>query len=672
VLHNQLMNRQGRQCRLRSAAVLFLAILSLPCPCAFPSGQTGVPDGQKSAQADASIIGPDLVEILRAEVRAGNESEARLTINKLANLKPQRLWQLKDPHGSARQTVQEKWVLSETADYLIERQRWELAKLYLEKLPRSEPGRGNCLVEHWVEQAGKDTGKIDAIDAWLSANLAASPDYWNGLRADLASASGRLEHFFADMETACRRNAGDAAPVRLYLTLTDRYDQSRDVSWIARDIHPLLAYDNFRLAESLQAGHPSEAAIFLERCRSMPFTSADQKAISDFMKENSQMALIGFHDWQAEFSRWVRGLLSECYQKTGASKKAQALLLELSREEKGIMPYYALSQLAGSIQASTPQHPLEDQIKKAEPANENSPDYWQGRARYYEGRKDYAQQKKALEKALQLTRLKDTFTPERVLRRSMAVWDYACCLKAGSGEPAALSFLWKEFEANNNQEFRQRILNDILESLETDNTHYLSGADERLWNFLTNAKQWDYFEERLLWRMARNTSKDQSGKLFRRAEKLAYGESTREKTLGWIMNRCGQPAHSLAPLTAACRHLNGEMQKQAFFFLFESYLDLSDWMNAEKIWPRAKELLTETECPDWLGRIAVAAAKRHDKQDALRLWKKKDELDFAALCHLDELKKLGMKQDLIDYYRKKQKSLPSSTVPAEALKFLSR
>jgi len=40
------------------------------------------------------------------------------------------------------------------------------------------------------------------------------------------------------------------------------------------------------------------------------------------------------------FNTWTRAMLAECYQKIGESKKAQALLVELSKESGGQIPSY--------------------------------------------------------------------------------------------------------------------------------------------------------------------------------------------------------------------------------------------------------------------------------------------------------------------------------------------
>ena len=80
--------------------------------------------------------------------------------------------------------------------------------------------------------------------------------------------------------------------------------------------------------------------------------------------------------------------------------------------------------------------------------------------------------------------------------------------------------------------------------------------------------------------------------------------------------------------------------------------------------------LTSEEKPDWLSRIAIAAARSGDKDNSLRLWRLKDAIDLSAIGNLDEMVKYGMKDKLVIYYRELKKSKPKSTVPDEALRKL--
>jgi|AGTN01.2.fsa_nt_gi hypothetical protein len=63
--------------------------------------------------------------------------------------------------GQERSTTVQKFDLSQTADFLIGRKKWQLATRYLEVFPQSEPGWGYVLIKQRVEDAKGDPQKLD-------------------------------------------------------------------------------------------------------------------------------------------------------------------------------------------------------------------------------------------------------------------------------------------------------------------------------------------------------------------------------------------------------------------------------------------------------------------------------------------------------------------------------
>ena len=258
----------------------------------------------------------------------------------------------------------------------------------------------------------------------------------------------------------------------------------------------------------------------------------------------------------------------------------------------------------------------------------------------------------------------------------MIVSSYAQFLRRHESDQAAIKFIWSDFDAASasasasSLEYRTKLVRDLEQTYETDQTGYLSPVDERLWLLLKQANTWGYTEERILWRMARNAKPEQRRQLWKRAEELALGNSSGELTLGWILNRCQEAKRSILLLLAASKSNDKNLKQRAQFTLFESYLDIFDWRRAEEIWPAVSVQLTSEEKPDWLSRIAIAAARAGDKENSLRLWQLKDAVDLSAIGNLDEMVKYGMKDKLINYYRELKKSKPMSTVPDAALRKL--
>lgn len=610
---------------------------------------------QKSARSPSMSAYEKLLKQLEQEVRQGNEAAARTTIDKLGKV------EFKDDC---------KTEVSQGADFLIGKERWDLAKLFLERIPKSEPGWGYVLIKRMCSDAKLDATKLDAIYSWIKARYPANPDYWCHLRVIFGQEAGRKDRVFQELAKEVKDNPKDLDAVKRYINASTELSDQKDISWICDAINPQLAYDNYRVAEWLRRRYPKEAVHYLKRAKTLPFTQQDEKALLDYMRKNTARAMLTPIDAAKEFSTWTRGMLAECYQKSGDSKSAQELLVQLSKETGGQAPVYALTQLAGQIQATTPTKPLEAQIKQAEPANENSISYWLGRAAYYRGRSDVAKEREALDHALGLAKAKKDENWK--FYHPGVVSDFARFLKRNESEKAALAFVWKEFDANQDLDFRKLLVREIEMQLETDQTHYLSPTDERLWAVLSHASVWKHDEERLLWRMARNAQPgDQRAVLWKRAEQLARNNESREAVLGWVMNRTQEPKRSIPLLQAACKTKDAELKSSAQFTLFESYLDAADWKHAEEIWNAASQRLTDNEKPDWLSRIALAAARSGDKENALRLWKSKDKVDLSAIGLLGDMVKQGMKEPLMNYYRGLKKTRPQSTVPDEALKVLS-
>ena len=108
------------------------------------------------------------------------------------------------------------------------------------------------------------------------------------------------------------------------------------------------------------------------------------------------------------------------------------------------------------------------------------------------------------------------------------------------------------------------------------------------------------------------------------------------------------------------------------FTLFESYLDTGDWKHAEEVFPDAAKRLTPKELPEWYSRVAVAAAKAGAKTDAMRIWSRVANLSPSQMDGLEDLVEAVLRNELKNFYRKMQKEMPSSEVPAKALMALEK
>jgi hypothetical protein len=196
--------------------------------------------------------------------------------------------------------------------------------------------------------------------------------------------------------------------------------------------------------------------------------------------------------------------------------------------------------------------------------------------------------------------------------------------------------------------------------------------EETYWRWLAARPKWEISEERLLWELLQRVERTKLDPYLTRAEALAAeAHPSRNSALGWVMNRMGLPARSIPLLRdALARADENELRKRTGFTLFESCLDFKDWKQAEEAFPDAAQQLTGREIPEWLGRSAVLAARAGAKDDALRIWKSAANVNPCCFGPLDDLAKAGLARELREFYRKFGAQLPTSRVPALAMKIL--
>lgn len=590
---------------------------------------------------------------LNLSVRAGDTTEAARAIKMLAALR------VPPPEGT----------LSDMANYLIGRKNAPLARLFLEAFPQASPGWGYVLIRDWCE-SDKSKKNRASIDNWLVARIktGVNSTFWIRERIRfLDYDGGNSSAYITELADDLKKKRGDANAAIAFLDAIESAREKPYVTWLIDYVNLSSAFENYRVGERLGSRYPTAAIRFFEKSLQQKFSQEDQRAIDEFMRKHSALWHSPNTSWEPTLRSWTKQKLAECYKQCREPAKAQKLLLELSKTNQSTMPVFALTQLAGGVQSQLTQHPLEQMIAKAEPENKNSPKYWLGRADYYKGRKDQAQTIAAYERALALTVLPAAPTDGDFYARRDAVSAYAYYLRSINQTAKGVDLFWKEMEVPQSLEYQQRILNS-LKDLESSALH---SDDKRLWAYLSAQPEWGRDEELLIWKMYENGPLDHES-FWNRCEQLAAkGKPSRSSVLGWVMTRCNQNKRAIPLLERACSTLtNQDALSNNHFTLFEAYIATNNWQQAEKLWPKASKRLTSSEVPRFFAQIAVAAAKSGAKQDALRLWKQKDELDRAMIEPLTELAECGLKPELIVYYKNMVRSQPASTIPKEALKLL--
>ena len=594
----------------------------------------------------APMTTAEAIAQLEAHARAGEDALARADITALATRRPPL-------------TTNEA---SSAADFLIDRKAFTLARFFLDTMPQAEPGWGYLL----IDALAKDSKERAALDAWLTSRGRSRSAYWVKERKRFLGASAGV--LFDELEARIRAKPTDLETVKVYLEV--QQPEERSAAWLPAVVKPASAWDSFQVAEWLSQRHPAEALVLLDRAEKTKLTDADRARIMTLIRTTWSLVGGTALDPDLLLKRWVREQRVECLHATGQNAAAQAILVELDKEEGRDLPRHALSRTAGEIQAPLQQRPLERSIVEAEPLNETSPTYWMGRADYYRGRKEAAKEREALDRWLALTVLPAKPTAEQVSGRSASIRAFADLLARTVTDDAAVAFLWKEYDSVGDDTHHANVLG-LLE-WEYSRLAPFRPDDARLWKFLEGRQTWTHLEERLLWRMA-ETAKVGSERdgVWARAESAVKQVAGRGATVGWVMNRTQAAERSIPVLELACAATaTDEARLNACFTLFESCLDTNRWQRAEALWPQVQQKLTDTERPEWLARVAIAAARAHALDDALRLWVKKEALDFGALGRLDELAEAGARAKLIAHYQRLQKERPTSSVPGSALERL--
>jgi tetratricopeptide (TPR) repeat protein len=588
----------------------------------------------------------ELLRRLQLFVRAGHREDASAIIPELAE-------------SRARLS---KRLLEQVAMFLLGREEWMLARVFLETFPAIEAGWDYTLFRHWKEREGKSIGEIDA---WLVKRQPANPAYWVKHRIRLRAQNGTDGALIAELADDIRAHPAEPGRVFVYLDATSHRQEKPE--WLGEAFRPGRALDAYHVGSRLTGRAPEASVKFLERALEMELTAEEV----DEAAMRIQRAMFGVEARKMVLG-WFRHALVGAYQKTGRHQKAQKLMEQLVREtgDEPLSPHMA--QVAGQVQGASGARAVERRIRKAETEQKDSPRYWLSRGNYYAGREEHAKAIGAYDKALTLAPVKKQARHKVPDVRFQILNSYQRHLVRMKKLEEADRLLHRELQAVPPDSITAaRAVNAIL-SLDTDHQHMIRPADPALWRFLERRPAWDFTEERLLWKLLDRTPKAKRKQAFARAERIARGrDPTRSQILGWVLTRMDENRRAVPLLNDAVRRLKVKDDlESARFNLFEAYLDTGDWRAAEELFPLASARLTGKERPRWYARVAVVAAKKGAKADALRIWKRVSNLDPADLHRLDEMAAAGMKKELTDYYRALARRDPKSWIPGRALEIL--
>jgi len=572
---------------------------------------------------------------------------------------------------------------------LVDGEWWEAVQHYCERLPEAHPDCVQLLVRHW-EEAGREP---EWIDEWLVARdrddpskvedqafLSVSPlRFWAAVRLEFRHRRGTEAALIEELAQAVRDDPTDGDAALRYLAAVSRLpSDAYDPSWLGTVALPQSVVRCYDLGSGLSRLRPKDAIPLLVRSLELEFSDEDRR----IMEWRSRRTVVCFvfdvppRPAEEIVRDGARHQLMRAYSASGEAQKAQELLEELTERYPNGIPPSGLAEYAGAVQAASGARVIEGRIREAEPAKGDSYEYWRERAEYFAGRREMDGAIQAYETALELVEPAEYELEEgqgENFARSLVLGDY--CRFLGPNE-ASMRVLWRELEAvDPGTAYAWRVVSEMLDT-EQNNTYFLEPDDDRLWAVLEARPTWGYSEQPLLMRFAENARRsprsqrtDRRAELWARAEALVEGaDPSRAECLGWVMTRNDEVQRAIPLLVdARSRFTDDESIGRASFTLFDAFLDLKDWRAAEVLWPSARSRLTPRELPEWQGRLGILAAKAGDRDDALRLWKQRSNLDLNDLRGLEELANAGLREELEAFYEQLAADDPESVVPGAAL-----
>jgi len=510
---------------------------------------------------------------------------------------------------------------------------------------------------------------VGDVDDWLAGMPAGIGNFWIRERLRFNVQHRRGENLVMEMSESVRENPEDVTGAIAYLDalIYARYTgrETWDRSWMEETVKPQFAGEAEKLASRLgKLGEWLGAAAFYRLAVETPLTEKEVRDLG--MMCSVFVAPVAL---KAMFAAHTREGFSACLLELGRKDSAQILMLEgADIRKKHNLGFNAL--FAGEVQGKSGQRDIERRIAQEEGEAGDDPEYWRKRAEYYRGRNETKQEEEALLRGLKQTLSYSTQRNSGTDNlRSWLIGDYARFLQRNKRTEDAVALLREEIESSKPGSPSACL---AARTLAFDFPKKIGVGDTVLWDWLEHRPKWEHTETRLLWRLLESARPDELNTHFRYAEDLARsGHASRSCALGWIMNRMSFPKRSIPVLQHGISIADtNELESRMRFTLFESYLDLDDWQNAEQLFPLAAQRLTPGEQPEWYSRIAVAATKTGDLSDAMRIWRRVANLNPACIESLENLAAAGLRTELLELYRELSVLLPASDVPPRAIRIL--
>ncbi|HMP51739.1 MAG TPA: hypothetical protein PKD05_09305, partial [Candidatus Melainabacteria bacterium] len=578
-------------------------------------------------------------------------------------------------------------LLSTMAAILIDRREWCSLQRFLRAFPQAEPDNAHDYVVHQIEnvlgKAGVSQSDLTGLNQWFNQvsglddgnpSLVWLREYLGFLKKKQPESVGTVLAKLADI---VKENPGNFEYASIYVSLVSEFQprERQDLSWLVEKLAFPGVYENYKFGELLTPVSGMEAVKFYRKALTMKLNDQDRKFMDKYLRNFASAYFPETVNERAEeeLRLWTRAGLARALKESGDVDGAFKVLVSLAKVNKVGMPVYALTELAGQVQSTVgdgTDRELEKQVLGSERASGHSFSYWLSRADYFEGAGDRDMVEKAYARAMALTDLGSSTTV--IYSRVAVVSAYRKNLKRRRSEQAALAFLWREFDDSDNIRYRGRLLDMVFSDSDSVDSAYRPSSDHRLFEYLDKTSAWKKTEKVLIERILKDASPSESSmrsavsRLYELARSSGSDsgfkvDSTRAIVLSEALIKFdrGKEAVSLLQLSkagaGAGAGASGDVEhkhqsKEINRLLFEAYLSVDDWRRAKQLWKVAAAGMAPLTLSDWAGRIALGAARTGGKEEALNLWRLKDEIDRTDLSNLKALADYGLKAALEKYY----------------------
>ncbi len=503
------------------------------------------------------------------------------------------------------------------------------------------------------------------IDAWLTRQGMVGAGGWYAARIRYRALQGTEGPLLAAEAKQVRSHPADMPAVNRYLRAVRICRDAKrpvDVGWLSAVCRPRLAIEAFLLGEDLKAAGADPVPLY-QHALATRFTPRDDEWYRDYLRRTTSWAGgDSLHLTERQLHDWALTALMSVYQTRGEHAKAQALLEELTAENKSGLPdpYQAFG--AGQIQGSSGARVVELRIIAAEsqPENQASPQYWLQRGLYYSGRKEDAAAVEAFEKALKLAPVPvtgGTISPrwDIVQAYSRHLW-----LRNIERPTDMIALLNREVAlVPPDGQYAEYLFQDLANH-NSENVHTIDPADGRLWAFLSAQKDWDHFVW-LLKTLALNAPPDQQERVWRQAAALAKdGPTSRAYAVGEAEVLWGDARRAIPVLEEALPRSTGEQARwELLSTLWSARSTLKDWQGMADLLRKNPSLGSTLE-------IANAAAASGANADAIlyfRSWLNQDRRRFAEFPANPQPAIVAL---LRDFYRQLSSDEPRCATPVMA------